>query len=108
READFFYARNIDMCALALAGRSIAGSRAPLVYEVLDVQRIFLGERIVSRLFRWAERRLLRQCDLLVISSPGFDRHYFRSVQGYRGRLFLLENKISFAQASAVPRPRPE
>lgn len=108
READFFYARNIDMCALALAGRSIAGSRASLVYEVLDVQRIFLGERIVSRLFRWAERRLLRQCDLLVISSPGFDRHYFRSVQGYRGRLFLLENKISFAQASAVPRPRPE
>ncbi|HMA13844.1 MAG: glycosyltransferase [Bacteroidota bacterium] len=108
READFFYARNIDMCALALAGRLIAGSRAPLVYEVLDVQRVFLGGGIVSRLFRWAERQLLRRSDLLVISSPGFDRHYFRSIQGYRGRLFLLENKISFAQAKAVSRPTTE
>jgi succinoglycan biosynthesis protein ExoL len=108
RAADFFYARNIDMCALALAGRMIGGSRAPLVYEVLDVQRVFLGSGIVSRLFRWAERRLLQRSDLLVISSPGFDRHYFRSIQGYRGRLFLLENKISFAQARAVPRPAPD
>ena len=40
-----------------------------------------------------------------MISSPGFDTHYFRSVQGYRGRVFLLENKISFAQAAAVQRP---
>src|SRR3546814_1838415 len=62
----------------------------------------------LSRLFRWAERQLLKRSDLLVVSSPGFDRHYFRSVQGYRGRLFLLENKISFAQASAVARPRPD
>lgn len=108
READFFYARNIDMCALALVGRAISGSRAPLVYEVLDVQRVFLGSGMVSRLFRWAERRLLQRSDLLVISSPGFDRHYFRSIQGYRGRLFLLENKISFAQATAVSRPAPE
>jgi len=107
REAEFFYARNIDMCALALAGRVISGSRAPLVYEVLDVQRVFLGSGVVSRLFRWAERQLLQRSDLLVISSPGFDRHYFRGIQGYRGRLFLLENKISFAQATAVSRPAP-
>ncbi|HEY9538076.1 MAG TPA: glycosyltransferase [Kiloniellaceae bacterium] len=108
READFFYARNIDMCALALAGKRLSGARAPLIYEVLDVQRVFLGSGPVSRLFRWAERQLLKRSDLLVVSSPGFDRHYFRSVQGYRGRLFLLENKISFAQASAVARPRPD
>ncbi|MGF1630934.1 MAG: glycosyltransferase [Kiloniellaceae bacterium] len=105
RQADFFYARNIDMCALALAARTLSGSAAPLVYEVLDVQRVFLGRGPVSRLFRWAERFLLQRADLLVISSPGFDVHYFRKVQGYRGRLFLLENKISFAQAAAVARP---
>jgi succinoglycan biosynthesis protein ExoL len=93
------------MCALALAGKLLSGSTAPLVYEVLDVQRVFLGSGLVSRLFRWAERQLLKRSDLLVISSPGFDAHYFRSVQGYRGRLFLLENKISFAQAAAVARP---
>ena len=105
RRVDFFYARNIDMCALALAGRLLSGSSAPLVYEVLDVQRVFLGAGLVSRLFRWAERRLLRHTDLLVISSPDFDTKYFRKVQGYRGRLFLLENKVSFAQAAEVARP---
>src|SRR3546814_8211050 len=81
------------MCALALAGKRLSGARAPLIYEVLDVQRVFLGSGPVSRLFRWAERQLLKRSDLLVVSSPGFDRHYFRSVQGYRGRLFLLENR---------------
>lgn len=105
RRARFFYARNIDMCALALAAKLLSGASAPLVYEVLDVQRVFIGRGPVSLLFRWAERRLLRHCQLLVISSPGFDSHYFRSRQGYRGRVFLLENKISFAQAAAVARP---
>lgn len=105
READFLYARNIDMAALALAGKLLSGTRAPLVYEVLDVQRVFLGSGMLSRLFRWSERLVLKRADLLVISSPGFDEHYFRRVQGYRGRVFLLENKISFAQAAAVPRP---
>ena len=108
RAAGFLYARNIDMCAIALAGKLLSGSAAPLVYEVLDVQRVFLGGGIVSRLFRWAERRLLKHTDLLVISSPGFDEHYFRRIQGYRGRLFLLENKISFAEAAAVARPLPD
>lgn len=105
RDASFFYARNIDMAALALLAKRLSGAAAPLVYEVLDVQRVFVGKGPVSSLFRWAERRLLARCDLLVISSPGFAEHYFHSRQGYRGRVFLLENKISFAQAAAVARP---
>lgn len=105
RRADFFYARNIDMCALAFVARLLSGSSAPLVYEVLDVQRVFVGRGLVSALFRWAERRLLGRTDLLVISSPGFASNYFRSRQGYRGRTFLLENKISFSQGAAVARP---
>ncbi|NIA67636.1 glycosyltransferase family 4 protein [Pelagibius litoralis] len=105
QEATFFYARNIDMCALALLARGLARSSAPLVYEVLDVQRIFIGGSLKNIVFRWLERRLLNRCALLVVSSPGFVSQYFKPVQGYRGRVFLLENKISFAQAGAVERP---
>ncbi|WP_299390902.1 glucosyl transferase [Pelagibius sp.] len=105
RDAGFFYARNIDMCALAWLGRLLSGSSAPLVYEVLDVQRVFTNRGPVGVAFRWLERRLLNRCDLLVVSSPGFVSEYFKPVQGYRGRVFLLENKISFAQASQVQRP---
>jgi succinoglycan biosynthesis protein ExoL len=106
QSADFFYARNIDMCALAWVAKVLSGSDAPLVYEVLDVQRVFTGRGPVSVLFRWAERRLLKRTALLVVSSPGFLEHYFHSRQGYRGRSFLLENKIGFAQAAAIERPK--
>jgi len=105
RRADVFYARNIDMAALALAAKWLSGAAAPLVYEVLDVQRVFVGRGLVSRLFRWAERRVLARADLLVVSSPAFLAEYFQPVQGYRGRSFLLENKVSFAQAQAAARP---
>lgn len=106
RNADVFYARNIDMCALAWAGKLLSGnSAAPLVYEVLDIQRVFLGKGLKAKLFRAAERFLLRRARLLVVSSPAFDRQYFRLRQGYQGRVYLLENKISFSQASAVTRP---
>lgn len=106
KRADVFYARNIDMCALALAARWVSGnSSAPLVYEVLDIQRVFLGKGMKSQLFRAAERFLLRRCALLVTSSPAFDRQYFRLRQGYSGDVYLLENKISFSQAQAVTRP---
>jgi succinoglycan biosynthesis protein ExoL len=69
-----------------------------MVYEVLDVQRVFIGESIVNRLFRWAERRLLRSCDLLVVSSPEFMSRYFLTSQSYCGPWRLLENKVSPGQ----------
>ncbi len=94
RTADFFYARNIDNCALALLARALVRSRAPVVYEVLDVQRVFTGRGLLSRLFRLAERRILSWSQLLVVSSPAFMNRYFHPVQRYRGPWFLLENKI--------------
>lgn len=108
-EADFFYARNIDMCALALAARALAGSRAPLVYEVLDVQRVFVGRGPLSFLFRIAERALLARIALLVVSSPAFMSGYFAPIQGYAWPWFLLENKIlGLDERIKAGRPNPE
>lgn len=101
--ADVIYARNLDMFALAVIARGLAGGHAALVYEVLDVQRVLVGERLVNRLFRALERWLLARCDLLVVSSPRFLSAYFRPQQGYRGPSFLLENKIWFDRGKAVP-----
>jgi succinoglycan biosynthesis protein ExoL len=82
-----------------------------MVYEVLDVQRIFIGESAVNRLFRWAERTLLRSCDLLVVSSPDFVSYYFAPRQSYSGPWRLLENKVSPEQfphdPSRAMHPRP-
>lgn len=94
RACDVFYARNLDMLALAALASRLAGARAPLVYEALDVRRVFIGRSLMSRLFRFAERRLLAATDVLVVSSPDYMTRYFWPVQGYAGAWRLIENKL--------------
>jgi succinoglycan biosynthesis protein ExoL len=108
RNVDAIYARNIDMLLVAFAAKALSRSRAPLAYEVLDVQRVFLGDRIVNRVFRAIERLLLKRTAVLVVSSPDFMTCYFHPVQGYRGDWYLLENKIAAKQLETVDRPSAE
>lgn len=110
RDCDVIYARNIDMMLIATVAKWFARSPARLVYEVLDVQRIFVGTGAVSAFFRWCERRLLAACNMLVVSSPNFMSRYFEPYQGYTGPWFLLENKVpasQFALGSETDIPRP-
>ena len=92
--ASIFYARNIDQLLLALLGRLIAFSRAPIAYEVLDIPPILMRRGLVPTFLRAIERLCLRRVSLLVLSSPGFHRNYFSAVQKYAGAWFLLENKL--------------
>jgi succinoglycan biosynthesis protein ExoL len=98
RRCDIFYARNIDMLAVAVLSRRLSGSTAIVVYEVLDVQRPFVAQGLISGAFRTAERALLGASDMLVVSSPDFISRYFAPVQKYRGPWRLLENKLSAHQ----------
>lgn len=110
-DVDVIFARNIDMALLALFGRLVSGSRAPIAYEVLDVHRFFLGTRGHNRIFRALERFVLSRCEALVVSSEGYMRHYFEPVQRFEGRWFLLENKVpvgSVRQPESPPAHRPE
>ena len=107
RPAAFFYARNIDLGVLALWARWVAGARAPVAYEVLDVQEIFTKRGLLPAAFRWAERRLLDRVQLLVVSSPAYVREYFEPVQRYRGEWTLLENKICGPQLRRYEPPAP-
>lgn len=100
RRADWFYARNIDQLLLALLAKFLFRPGVQVAYEVLDVQPAFVRKGIGARFLRLVERLCLFQVELLVVSSPGFVRNYFEPVQRYRGKWFLLENKL---HASAVP-----
>ncbi len=101
RECHIFYARNIDMLFVAAIAKTLMRTKAVLAYEVLDVQTIFVGQRVINSVFRWMERVLLARCDLLVVSSPEFMTRYFQPYQHYAGPWRLLENKIS-VQHSAI------
>ena len=110
-EADFMFARNIDMALLALFARVISRSHAPIAYEVLDVHRFFLGKRRRHRIFRAIERWVLDRVDALVVSSEGYVQNYFEPVQNYQGRWFLLENKVPIGSVLPVagpPKHRPK
>lgn len=107
RASDVIIARNLDMLAIAVFARWIARSRAGLVYECLDIHSSLTGTGSKSRVMRRAERFLLRAVDMLVVSSPGFMRHYFDPVQGYAGRHALWENKLAVGGV-LPPRPAPQ
>jgi succinoglycan biosynthesis protein ExoL len=94
RACDAIYARNIDMLLVAVLAKLLTGARAPIAYEVLDVRRIFLGRSLQSRFFRCAERRLMARSRLLIVSAPDYITEYFEPAHNFRGRWFLLENKL--------------
>lgn len=105
RKADFIYCRNIDLLALGLVARRIAGRKPLLVYEVEDVQEVFFKRTLSGRIFRKIEAWALRRTDLLVPLSPGFLHGYFEPVHGYDGPSYVLENRIQPADLSKNETP---
>ncbi|MGE3906609.1 MAG: hypothetical protein AB7F36_11680 [Reyranellaceae bacterium] len=106
RSAAAIYARNLDQLALALAIRTLLRSRAKIFYEVLDIQPMASGSGLGSLLTRALERGALRWVDMLIVSSPAFHSEYFKRRLNYRGRWFLLENKLPRSVQSIAPRVR--
>jgi succinoglycan biosynthesis protein ExoL len=96
-DVDAVIGRTLEALATADAARIMAGVRAPLVYECLDIHRMMLGDGAPARTLRAVERTLLRRCALLIVSSPAFVREYFEPRQGVGRTLpiptLLVENK---------------
>jgi hypothetical protein len=110
---DVILARNLEMLALASAARWSETRRLPLVYECLDVHRIMFSTTAAGKAMRAAERGLLQQCQMLMVSSPAFLSGYFEPVQKIgqmKLQTLLVENKMldldgSMTLAAAEPRP---
>jgi len=104
---DAIYARNLDMLAMAVHVRNKLGLKTPLIYECLDVHHKLTGQSLVARTLRRFEKKLLKHCALVVVSSPRFETEHF--AQHYPGayRAFLLENLLIEGD-DFPPRPVPE
>lgn len=100
------YAINTDNALLAFFARFLAGSSAPLVLELADIQPAMTGSGFVSKILRAIERRVLSASKLLITTSSGFLKNYFEPVQRYTGPVFLLENKIY--PSTHLPAARPK
>ncbi|AZB55644.1 glycosyl transferase [Cereibacter sphaeroides] len=105
---DVIIARNLEMLALAVRAKSF-WPEALLVYEVLDIHRMMLGDGPRPRAMRALERRLMRRVGLVLTSSPGFVNEYFQPHGQTRVPIRIVENKCFYPEAAlpAVPKLRP-
>lgn len=103
---DVFVARNLDMLILAGVARLFVRPRPALVYECLDIHTLMSARGAKGALVRAVERVLLARTASLVVSSPAFVSEYFEPMQGWRGPVALVENKVRVEGAAAV-RPAP-
>ncbi|MGP3696220.1 glycosyltransferase [Rhodobacter sp. NSM] len=105
---DVILARNLEMLALAARAKAL-WPEALVVYEVLDIHRMMLGDGPRPKAMRALERRLLRRVGLVLTSSPGFINEYFQPYRQTRAPIRLVENKCFYAGAAvpAVPPRRP-
>jgi GT2 family glycosyltransferase len=96
---DVILARNLEMLALARRVQTLwPGQQKPgLVYEVLDIHRMMLGDGLRARVLRGVERAMARRIGLLLTSSPGFLRSYFTAYGQIAptSPVHLVENKLN-------------
>ncbi len=94
RKPDVIVARNLEMLALAQRLNARFGGRVPVAYECLDIHRLMLRDDRLGEAMRAAERRLNRNTQLLITSSPAFLREYFEPRGQVNAPVMLLENKV--------------
>src|SRR5581483_9243829 len=97
RGADVILARTLEMLTLASLARRLApGPR--LAYECLDIHRLMVSGGVPGQVLRRLERALMRDSDLLIVSSEAFLASYFEPRQGLGRKLrlpvLLVENKV--------------
>lgn len=110
--ATVILSRQLETLVLARAARARFAPQARLVQECLDVHRLLVGPSWKSAALRRLEGRLLRGCDLLLVSSPAFVREHLAPAHGAGlPPVLLVENKVLAAEqavqedAPAAPLP---
>ncbi|WP_299677748.1 glycosyltransferase [uncultured Roseobacter sp.] len=102
---DVILCRNLEMLALgAPLHRALRQHQhVALVYEVLDIHRLMIGQGWLARGLRWLERRLSRDLDRLIVSSPAFQRAYFDVHKQTTAPALLIENKVMSSESCIKP-----
>jgi succinoglycan biosynthesis protein ExoL len=74
-----------------------------LAHESLDVHRLMVRQDAIGSALRRLEGWLLRDCDLLLVSSPGFVREHLAPAHGAAlPPVALVENKMLGVELAAL------
>jgi hypothetical protein len=93
-DAEVVMARQLEMLVIAARARRRYAPDASLVFECLDIHRLMVARSGAGRAMRFMEARLLRQCQLLVVSSQGFMREHFSRFYRRLPPVLIAENKV--------------
>ena len=105
---EIILARNLEMLALGARLARARGESARLVYELLDIHGMMLGDNPRARALRRIEAGLLHKTALTVISSPAFDTRYLRHYRQPVTPTVLVENKPFAGLAAATSQAAPD
>lgn len=100
--ADVILARNLEMLAIAVRGRSLCKNRPTIVYECLDIHRLLLNSGIIGKALRALEGWLCLRASGIITSSPAFITEYFNTLSNVRVPIRLVENKVYPVAAISV------
>ena len=108
--ADIVIARNLEMLAIAVRGRSLCSTPPALVYECLDIHRLLLGKGLIGISLRQLEGWLTKRASALITSSPAFVANYFEKLSKVKLPVKLVENKVYAPdlKVSEAPPRRPD
>ncbi len=103
--SEIVIARNLEMLAIAVRGKSICKNKPVLIYESLDIHRLLLKKNIIGKLLRKLEGWLAKRASLLITSSPAFIREYFEKISDVKLPVKLIENKVFLTEEPPVIDP---
>jgi succinoglycan biosynthesis protein ExoL len=93
-------ARQLETLAIAARARRLFSPGATLVYECLDIHRLMIARGAPGWAMRRLEGHLLRECQTLIVSSPGFVREYFEKFHARLPPVLIMENKMLAQEVS--------
>lgn len=102
--ADCIIARNLEMLAIGVRGKSLCKPSPTLVYESLDIHRLLLNQGAIGVALRELEGWLSRRVCALLTSSPAFIHEYFEKRSCVHLPTYLVENKL-YPDTAATPIP---
>ena len=102
RRNDIVFAFSPDLAGLGLVAG--AGLNRPMALEVADIYGVQVAPGWPGRAVRWLERRAVRHCRLLSLTSEGY-RAYYREWLGAEAPIIIMENKLDpeFVRSVNVP-----
>ena len=104
KESDVIYAFNMDTLLLGWLASRALDRRPKIVYEVSDIEPVFMGNSVLSRGVRWLERFLLRRVSSLVVTSETYIDGYYQGIQSLSHLHYqVIENKLD---ANTISQPQ--